>query len=144
MKPKFRGLSIKSIIMIWTGGLVACFIVIALAFVLSTNRLQKMNSRIFIDSMAIEAAYQLEASILAERREDLIWRATGDEIHHLQKVMERERIIGIISRLNDHFTSSEEQKLAIQIRKSFELYRTASMPDKRASTKISASLRTAF
>ena len=133
MKTQLRGLSIKSIIIIWTGGLVACFFVIALAFILSTSKLQKMNSRIFIDSMAIEAAYQLEAGILTERREDLIWRATKDEIHRLQKEKEREKIIGIIGRLDDHSTSSEEQQLVGQIRKSFELYRNATLPLNRTS-----------
>jgi len=70
--------SIKKFIYLLMAGQVTCFLILALSFVISTNRLQSMTSRILSDSRSIEIAHRLENAVLGERREDLLWRETGN------------------------------------------------------------------
>ena len=121
--------SIRKFIILWMSLLVFCFVIIALTLVLSTNKLQSMSGRMFMDSMAVEYAHQLETAILEERREDLLWRATNNPLYLEQTKVQTEELKNIIRQFSNSVTSPEEHLLIREIEKKFDLFETATIAD---------------
>ena len=106
-------------------GFVLCLVVLSLSLVLSTNKLQSMTSRIMKDATAIDLAHQLEIAILSERREDFLWRTTGEDRHLRQEREELERAEQVLAQLKKS-VSREVVAQADRIAEDFERYRAAS------------------
>lgn len=122
-------MSIKKFIYFWIGGLVFCFIILALSLLASTNKLQSMNARVLKDSQAIELAHQIENAILSERREDLLWRVTGDTAYLKLKSSFLERSTPLVRALADPGTSTQGKEKISHIRQLFEQYRADSLAE---------------
>lgn len=63
MIPRGDTGSIRTYVRLWIGGMVACFLAVALSLALSTTWLQAMGSRIFADSNSLESYQRLEAAV---------------------------------------------------------------------------------
>lgn len=122
-------MSIKKFISFWMGGLAFCFIILALSLIASTTKLQSMNARVLKDSQAIEVAHQIENAILSERREDLLWRATGDSAFLTRKANFVEKLTPLVRELADSESTSTKNDSSSHIRQLFEQYRTEALAD---------------
>ena len=122
-------MSIKKFIFFWMGGLTFSFIILAVSLIASTNKLQSMNARVLKDSQAIEVAHQIENAILSERREDLLWRATGDTFFLELKSSFLERSTPLVRELADTGSSAREREKISHIRQLFEQYRAEALAD---------------
>jgi len=111
------------------GGLAFCFIILALSLIASTTKLQSMNARVLKDSQAIEVAHQIENAILSERREDLLWRATGDSAFLTRKANFVEKLTPLVRELADSESTSTKNDSSSHIRQLFEQYRTEALAD---------------
>ena len=100
--PKYK---IRNLVIILIGGLFLCVIALGMALIVSTNKLQAMNKRIFTDGKALEMCRMFEASILGERRESLLWAATKEEIHLTRKYQALEEAKNILGELPRYLTS---------------------------------------
>jgi hypothetical protein len=114
--------SLRTFILLWMSVITFCLTLMAVTLIISTNRLQSMTSRLLFDSKAIESSHQFEEAILSERREHLLWRATGDEIHRTAKEKEFEAAAYVIRQLQDYLTSEEERRIADDVEKHFVKY----------------------
>jgi len=122
-------MSIKKFISFWMGGLVFCFVTLALSLIASTTKLQSMNARVLKDSQAIEVAHQIENAILSERREDLLWRATGDSAFLKRKSSFVEKLTPLVRELTASDSSFGKSDGTSHIRQLFEQYRTKALAD---------------
>ncbi|NYT00145.1 MAG: HAMP domain-containing histidine kinase [Methanocellales archaeon] len=116
MKQLIPKITIKRFILLWISTLLFCFLFLALSLIWSTNTLQSMSSRIFMDSKALELSRQLETAILAERREELLWKATQDEQHLEERDRKFSESEVIVKDLNSYTTSQEEILLLSQVK----------------------------
>jgi signal transduction histidine kinase len=130
IKQIFQKNSIKGFVLLWMSGLVICFFILAVSLIVSTNKLQAMNKRIFSDSHALEASHQLEISILAEFHEDILWRVTQALPHHQQRNLELKEAERIVSELDKIATSPKKRGLITNIQKNFENFRVTTMSDR--------------
>ncbi|MEJ2689382.1 MAG: HAMP domain-containing sensor histidine kinase [Deltaproteobacteria bacterium] len=92
-------MSIKRFIFLWMGFQVFCFLVLILALLLSNDRLQAMASQILSDAHSIEMAHRLENTLLNERREDLLWRDTGQKDHYSLKIGYLQKLDALINQM---------------------------------------------
>ena len=122
MRNKIQKDSLRTFIILWMSGIAFCLILMTVTLIISTNKLQSMTARLLFDSKAIEACHQFEEAILSERREDLLWRTTGEEIHRTAKEKEFETAAYVIQQLQDYLTSDEERAIAENVEKNFEEY----------------------
>jgi len=101
-------MSIKKFIFLWMGCQVFCFLILALSLQFSTDRLQSMTSRILTDANSIETAHILENTLLNERREDLLWRVTGQQKYYTLKISYLQKLEVLINRMASLSTSAKE------------------------------------
>jgi signal transduction histidine kinase len=101
-------MSIKKFIFLWMGCQVFCFLILALSLQFSTDRLQSMTSRILTDANSIETAHILENTLLYERREDLLWRVTGQQKYYTLKIGYLQKLEALIGRMGSLNTSAKE------------------------------------
>jgi len=131
--------SIKKIILLWVSGQIFFFAVIAVALVLSTNKLQSMTDQILLDVKATEMAHQFEIAILGERREDLLWRFTDSADHHQQKTVYLEQASVIVGQLGKHNMSSSETRLVNTIENLFSRFSALTIAKPPVSTETISS-----
>lgn len=109
---------------LWTGGLLSAFVVLGIAMILITSRLEKMTERIFMDASGLETAHALETAILAERRTDRLLREGGSPALQAERSYWLGQQDREIPRLNDTVTSSEERHAVEEIMAAYAPYRT--------------------
>jgi len=129
MKQNSSRKSIRKFILLWMSGLVFTFFIIAAALILSTNRVHSMMSKVFFDSWNLEAARRLEATVLREHRENLLWQATHDDRHRLRGNKEMENADRIIRELYEKWMSAEDKPLFNKVEKRFKELRITEMAD---------------
>lgn len=117
-------------------GLLACFLVLVISLILSTNQLQSMTVRILVDSKAIEAAHIMEASILKERREELLWRKTGDDHFLLMRKPIFDALDTLLLQLPKTSTSTVEDDHIDRINKSYTQFRLQASADMPADLTV--------
>lgn len=105
------------------GGLGLYFVIMAISLVWSTNQLQAMNARILTDANEIDMAHLLETVILAERREDLLWRFTSSEVHSRQKTVYLNRATDMAAQLAKAGMSGKDAKAIDRIEGLFVRFR---------------------
>ena len=122
-------MSIRKFVFLWMSGLVLCFIGMAVALVMSTDKLQSMTARILDDARAIELAHQLEIAVLEERRADLLWRVTSSNVQHEKKNEFLGQATTITSQLEKNDIPPEEAELLAAIEVLFSQFKTVTMAD---------------
>ena len=116
-------MSIKKFIFLWLSCQVLCFLVLILALLLSTDRLQSMASRILTDGNSIEMAHRLENTLLNERREDLLWRDTGKKEYYTLKVDYLQQLDALIDNMEAFSTSPKEDNHLQTVAELFAAYK---------------------
>lgn len=108
---------------LWTGGLLAAFITLGIAMILTTTRLERMTERLFMDAASLDTAHALETAILAERRTDRLLRESGDPALKEERdywLAEQDRLL---PRLKQTVTSEEERRAVEAIMTLYAPYR---------------------
>jgi len=82
-----------------------------------------MSARIFFDSKSLELSRQLEATILAERRQELLWKITHERQHLENRDVALSESETIVKELNNYTTSQEEILLLTEIKQRFEKFK---------------------
>jgi signal transduction histidine kinase len=118
---------IRRFIIIWMSGLILCFVALTTAFILSTNQLQFMISRIFMDSEALDNTDLLKSTILLEHREDLLWRTTKDAVHLKTREKQLSEAGILIDNLNKHASLRVEKEIVAMIKNKFDILKTTEM-----------------
>ena len=122
-----KRMSIRNFIITWTIGLGVCFAYMAAMFLWSTNMLQEMNEQIYKDSLGLELTRRLEAAILGERRENLLWRDTGNKQHLDRQIQLLAESSQLISDMDRYITTGDEKNIAAAVRTGFQEYRTTAV-----------------
>lgn len=76
-----RGLTIRGYVVLWVGSILAAFLALLATWHVTEATLHRMRHQITSASRALDLGRLLEAALLREEREDLLWRATGDGAH---------------------------------------------------------------
>lgn len=112
--------SIRAFIALWMSGIILSVLALSAALFLTAEKFQTMTGQIFLDSKALEMTHLLKSVILSEHREDLLWRATHDDRHRLQKNIELRKAEQIVRELDIKATSREEASLIDEIKKKYQ------------------------
>jgi len=94
-----------------------------------------MLLRISARSKELEAAHELEYTILSERREDLLWRATHDERHYRQKNVALTEGHMLAKRLHEIPFAVEDAGMIAAIEENFAKFDRATRDDGPVSVK---------
>lgn len=115
---------------LWAGSLFLAWALLVAGWLAANGRLENFGTRVSTDVKALDAARELELEILAHRREDLLWEATGLDYHRHRSnghLLNAERIAGDF---DPYVTTSREAQLLSEIRERLTvLSRTETPPD---------------
>lgn len=116
-------MSIKKFIFLWMGFQVFCLVVLTLALLLSKASLQAMAAHILSDAHSIEMSHRLENTLLHERREDLLWRGTGQTGHHTRQMGYLRKLEALINQMEKEHTAANRGGHLDTIAKLFVQYK---------------------
>ena len=114
---------IKTFGVLWFSGLAAAFVLMSAALILSTSMLHDMSRRFFIGGRSLEADHLFELEILSQRREDLLWRLSGEASHRENRdraLQEADRLVG---NLRFDVTSATEMDIVAEIERMYLEFR---------------------
>lgn len=126
-------LSIRAYIALWMAATVASLVALSAAWYVAKWRLDRMRERIVADAHALAAGRSLEIRLLAERREDLLWRATGNGLHRAQRDTELGQAEAIALTLDEYATTRVEERLVREIDARLRMFRAHCGADAGAS-----------
>jgi len=110
-----RFLTIRMLAGLWAVGLFVAWAALVAGWLTAGRQLKDFGNRVSTDVKASEVARQLELEILAHRREDLLWEATGEDYH---RESSGEHLLGaerIAAGLDPYVTTAQEGKLLAEI-----------------------------
>ena len=126
MKSRFTGvlvrsLSIRMLIVLWAGSVLLAWAGLVGGWFTAKARLSSINQRIALDAKALDAAHRLESNVLAERYEDLLWKATGDSTYKQERDKCLQAAEQTADDLSPYITTEQERQVAIQIDKEMDI-----------------------
>ena len=121
-----RRVSIRLYIGLWAGSILVSFLALTTAWYIAGARLRRMKDRVFADACTLDAGRLLEITLLAERREDLLWRATQNAAHRAQRDASLREAGRAADGLAAHVTSREEELIVGEIRAKLQAFRVLS------------------
>lgn len=126
----YRVFTIRTLVALWAGSLFFAWALLVAGWLVANGRLEDFGARVSTDVKALDVARELEREILAHRREDLLWEATGLDYHRHRSdeyLLDAERIA---ENLDPYVTTSREIQLLSEIRQRLTLLsRTETPPD---------------
>jgi len=130
MSKKPTSTNIRYLAILWAGGLIFCFLVLSVSLILTTDRLQSMNSQILEDSRSLELAHRLEIELLRERQQfggsHKNHEANLDKIKLGMKTAES--LIDEMGRMSD---DPEQKQLLEDIKSRFQSFRKAEVSENK-------------
>lgn len=117
---------IRTLIVLGSACVVLAWAILMGGWLSTKARLSRIDHRVALDVKALSVADELESAILRERREDLLWEATG-ESEHWQKGNEYLAAAEkIVSELNPYINTAREGDLVTQIERQMQTLREQS------------------
>ncbi len=110
------GESLRRYVALWVGSIVFSFLLLVAGGIVAQAKLREMRGRIEEDEQALSEAGSLETTLLVERREDLLWRATNEAAHREAMLAALHRAVAISERLETEGLSPGEARLAEDMR----------------------------
>jgi signal transduction histidine kinase len=111
------------LIALWGGSMLLAWMLLVVGWFWAEDRLTKIGNRVITDMRALSEARDLESKVLAFKRDDLLWQATG-QIHHHERgsdrLLEAERIA---AGLDPYVTTADEADLAVRIQSALRAFR---------------------
>src|SRR4030042_4790810 len=122
-----RPRTMRTLVVLWAGSMLLAWAILVSGWFGAKRQLSRIDRRVVTDIRSLDVAHRLELAILAERHEDLLWKATGQR-HHLEladtHLLEAERIV---AGLGPYATTREEQDLSTGIQTKLHAFRAGLM-----------------
>jgi signal transduction histidine kinase len=145
MKAKVIGdpvasLSIRKLVALWAGSLLVVWAGLVFGWFVAKARLAGIDQRVMTDVRALDAAQELELAVLHERREDLLWQATGED----QYSQDRDSYMAVADRiaaeLDPYITTQNERESSEQILRGVNALRDESQSGVVSSSEMEGEL----
>ena len=136
-----RGLTIKGYVGLWVGSVLVSFLVLISAWYITQAELRRMRQRVSTDERALDTGRLLESALLAEGREDLLWRATGEARHRARQQAALGDAAEMARGLETEGVSPDERQLVEEIRERIRTFGAEAAPE--TSPRSGAALREA-
>jgi two-component system sensor histidine kinase MtrB len=130
-----RSLSIRMLVVLWAGSVLLAWAGLVGGWFIAKNRLSKIDQRITLDAEALDAAHKLESDVLAERYNDLLWKATGQGMYKQQREEYLQAAEQIAANLSRYITTEQEREVSIQIEREMNTLREQSQPSTLAPSQ---------
>jgi signal transduction histidine kinase len=127
VRASVSALSIGTLVALWVISLLVVWTGLVTGLFIAKARLSRIDRQVALDVRALDAAQELEVAVLWQRREDLLWAATGQDQHRTKRDEYLAAAEGIATRLGPFISTQEERQASTQIlqelttlRRSFE------------------------
>jgi len=125
--------SIKSFITFWMIAIFFAVLVLSAILLLSSKKHMEFTNQILVHSQIVDLTYQLETTILAERREDLLWNAMQNEQHKHNKMKELKQAEKLLQNLDIKVNKMDDELRINGIEKEFRKFNHYSQLDTQIS-----------
>jgi signal transduction histidine kinase len=106
-----RQMTIKQLLIVGIGGIMGAFIMLGAAWIMSVAQLSQMKTRLYTDARSLQTDHLLELAIVSASREELLWRATGDQRHRQDAGVHLREADRLVKELRIHVTAPAEIRL---------------------------------
>lgn len=106
-----QSIGVRTYVILWAGSVFVSLLILSGGWLIGRHSMSRMQERVLTDARALDSGRLLELAVLGERREDLLWLATGDEEHREQRDAEMRAARDILPALQAYATSAEEQAI---------------------------------
>lgn len=90
-------------------------VILAVGWLVASRHISRARERVVTDAHGLDAGRLLELSLLGERREDLLWQATGDQRYRDRRDAELRAARELLPALREHATTTEEREIVREI-----------------------------
>jgi signal transduction histidine kinase len=119
-------LTIRRLVILWAVSVFLAWAALVVGWLLAWGELSTIMSRVRLDGRALHLARDLELAVLAGRRADLLWQATGEAQHRERRDAYQTEAEQIAADLDPYTTSQAERDLLADIRRSLRTLRDQS------------------
>jgi two-component system, OmpR family, sensor histidine kinase MtrB len=121
-------LTVRVLVLLWAVSMFVAWAALVVGWLAAERQLERLDNQVVVDARGLDAAHELELAILAHRREDLLWEATGLDYHRRYRnrhfLTAREKAAG----LGHYVTTPEERAKWAQIQESLSAIQEPPMP----------------
>lgn len=110
-------LTIRRLVILWAVSVFLAWAALVVGWLIAWQGVAAIVFRIHLDGHALITAHNLELTVLAGRRADLLWQATGEAKYREQREGYQAKAEQIASELDPYLTSREEHGLWLDIRR---------------------------
>jgi signal transduction histidine kinase len=136
----FPALGIRRLIVLGSACILLAWAILLGGWLVEKSKLSHIDRRIAQDVKALDETHELELAILRERREDLLWEATGNREHRQtadEDLADAERVA---SHLDSYVSTPAEQDLSNLIHREMRTLRTLSQSPTLAPSQVAPRL----
>ncbi len=116
---------IRRFILLWVGAIVLAFSLLCGGLVYSVARMHAQTSQVYFDSQSLQTNRAFETAIVAEGREDLLWRTTGKGRYQQARLVSEREAEGLLKQLRGQADSPPEVVLADVVARDYAGFRGA-------------------
>ncbi len=114
------------LIALWAGSVFLAWAVLVVAWIVAKDEFGRFPQRLAIDGRALGMTRELELSVLAERRADLLWQTTGDDQYRQRRDAYRTVTEGVVDSLESYAHTEQSQELLAEVREKLKLLHSQS------------------
>jgi signal transduction histidine kinase len=131
----FPSLTIRRLVVLWSASVLLAWAGMVGGWFLARSKLSAIDSRVALDTRALQAAHELQSDVFAERYENLLWKTTGQSTYKQEQEKYLQAAEQIAADLSPYITTPEEDKLARQIQTDMQTLREQSQSPAPASSQ---------
>jgi two-component system sensor histidine kinase MtrB len=119
-------MTIRTLVVVWAIGILSAWTMLVAGWFVAKSRLSAIDRRVALDVRALDTAHELDLAILAQRREDLLWEATGRQEYRQRAYQYLETAERTITDLRPYINMPEEHDLVARIQREMKTLRAQS------------------
>ncbi len=119
-------MTIRTLVIVWAIGILSAWTMLVVGWFVAKSRLSAIDRRVALDVRALDMAHELDLVILAQRREDLLWEATGQQEYRQRAYQYLETAEHIVGDLRPYINMPDEHDLAARIQREMKTLREQS------------------
>jgi signal transduction histidine kinase len=109
-------LTIRKMVELWAGSAFLVWAILVIGWLAARTQLSRLGEQALHDVQTLDMARELELAILSERREDLLWHATGETPHRERRKKLETMANQIAARLGAYIPTTQGREALSQIR----------------------------
>ncbi len=117
-------LRVRTLIALWTGSVFVAWASLVVAWIVVGGELSHFSQQMEVDGRALGMARELELAALAQRRADLLWRATGDNQYRERRDAYEAIAEGIANGLKSYAHTVESRKFLAEVQEKLKVLRS--------------------